>query len=602
MQGFLSTHPAFLVFNWICPLLVIVMLASLCLSPDFTENHALAMVLPAGLYFTHRVMVALKYASLTESEYRKFMACKDEVTGLDYALQLQLISGLLGQHPAVLNFEIAAAATRMAVKRFSEHTVTIDCREGQTIAGAGRKDWNRFIVEALTGIDVVDANLDVSDGRANDGRRSIVRELQLSAAVQGDVTVTGDGSSPVSGDLLDYEVIPISVIITALMHRAGRASNPVSVAFIAICATGLGVCTVTLLVTACRKNVSPSLILFYTCATVILVLFYLLTALFLVTAIFAINQQWALATELGDMVDLSAASILEAERTGAASREIEHLLHLHNAQIKYNRAAGATDSDTGGDTHAPPVVPNDASDWAPGIFIARNNIGARTRPPATSPLRRPPLLMLDSAENVVSFMYMRLIIRDYGQRFQFRLDAYVGTLMQFTLLLMLGVVVKICTSPPSNIFEDMMLVQVLAVIGVGSCFMFLLVLLGARVNHLYVMHQTLLTAHVLQCEKRVAELVCERTQLTRHTQTEVKSKATIERRVREVNIEIDDRHQLLRALGAAAAGVQTSYSLQPLKVMKIVATYPLAYSIFSAVFTFAVFLYTSVPGSAVSTA
>jgi hypothetical protein len=556
----------------------------------------MAVVLPVGFYITHRVMISLKYATLTESEYKKFMSCEDDALGLDYAMQLQLLSGLLGLHPAVLNFEIAAAATRMAIKRFSEHCVLIDCRESRVAAGAGREDWSRFIKEALGAVDVSDVNLEQEQDSSSAGRRSIVRELQLSKS---------GSEAPLPSDLANttpaggVEEVPISVVIAALIHRASRAANPLAQTFIGICAAGLVVIAACPLIKAAEGPPLPATsVVFYVCTTVLLVVFYALTVLFLVTAIFSMNRQWALATELRDMVDLTAASILEAEHAGASPRELEHLEHIAREQSRFitpRGSFGAPAAATGAEIHTDADVDVDVgavSDWAPHVESEQNNIGARARSPGGEFIHRPPLLVLDSIENVVSFMYIRLILRDYGLRFQFRLDAYVGTLMQFTVVLMLYVVIKLSVSPQStNFLADMLLVQILALIAVGSIFIFILVLLGARVNHLYIMHKTQLMPHVLQGEKRIAELLHERARVVRG------ESGPGALALAEVDIEISRQQQLLHALGSAAGMMQTSFNLQPLTVLKIAATYPLAYSIFSAAFSFAIFVFSTFPGS-----
>lgn len=49
-----------------------------------------ALILPFFVVFSHRNMIALKYASLTDEEYSKFMFCDDDELSIRYAQQIHI--------------------------------------------------------------------------------------------------------------------------------------------------------------------------------------------------------------------------------------------------------------------------------------------------------------------------------------------------------------------------------------------------------------------------------------------------------------------------------------------------------------------------------
>ena len=83
---------------------------------EFTQAGVTAgelWCIPLFCVTLHRVMVALKYAMLTQSELRRFLTCPDSSRAAGWLSDMQLISGWLPAHSAVHAHELTAAAERL---------------------------------------------------------------------------------------------------------------------------------------------------------------------------------------------------------------------------------------------------------------------------------------------------------------------------------------------------------------------------------------------------------------------------------------------------------------------------------------------------------
>ena len=67
---------------------------------------------PICLYLIHRSMIALKYATLSPSEYRCYQTCPYGPVLDEYISQAHLFSGWHAKNPVIIEYEIASAAAR----------------------------------------------------------------------------------------------------------------------------------------------------------------------------------------------------------------------------------------------------------------------------------------------------------------------------------------------------------------------------------------------------------------------------------------------------------------------------------------------------------
>ena len=92
-QGFLDPG-AGLFFNYITHFMFATMVIIVIISPTYINGNGSSVYTPMVFYLTQRLMVALKYGSLSESEYNRFMSCKDRNTQLGKLCMIFSIAGV----------------------------------------------------------------------------------------------------------------------------------------------------------------------------------------------------------------------------------------------------------------------------------------------------------------------------------------------------------------------------------------------------------------------------------------------------------------------------------------------------------------------------
>ena len=110
------------------------------------------LYVPIFLYLIHRCMIALKYATLSNSEYRRYQTCPSGDILDEYVNQAHLATGWALKNPVVIEFEIASAAARAGVPidklkfNLSPHNLSsqIDKWESFIADGFGRVHQERI--------------------------------------------------------------------------------------------------------------------------------------------------------------------------------------------------------------------------------------------------------------------------------------------------------------------------------------------------------------------------------------------------------------------------------------------------------------------------
>ncbi len=111
-------------FNFIFPMLVYLMIFSAiaCGKNDRAIIDG-AMWIPLIFYFQHRVTIAIKYASLSATEYCRFMNCTNRHQSQIYQLQMQLFTGWMLLDDNVLYYELSAASARIGANIAHFHLI-----------------------------------------------------------------------------------------------------------------------------------------------------------------------------------------------------------------------------------------------------------------------------------------------------------------------------------------------------------------------------------------------------------------------------------------------------------------------------------------------
>ncbi len=144
-QGFSFVNFLSVFFNIFAPVCLYVMILSYYMCPSSDQNILSgALWLPLIFYLQHRLVVALKYATLSESEYRRFTTCPDLQLTWHYQYQMQLLGGWLQADKDVLEFELRAAAARVGAKIRQIYFVIPSPLQSKS-AISQLRNWNSFM-------------------------------------------------------------------------------------------------------------------------------------------------------------------------------------------------------------------------------------------------------------------------------------------------------------------------------------------------------------------------------------------------------------------------------------------------------------------------
>jgi hypothetical protein len=135
-------------FNHVGPLTVILMLLSYYMMANYAtksefERFEGSIWYPLLFYFLHRCTVAIKYASLSESEYARYMDSKTENVASNYASQLQLYPWGIQRHSEVSNFLLVASALRVGA-HIDRLSIVIDDPFRSDGALMGHASWKEY--------------------------------------------------------------------------------------------------------------------------------------------------------------------------------------------------------------------------------------------------------------------------------------------------------------------------------------------------------------------------------------------------------------------------------------------------------------------------
>ena len=103
-----------------------------------------SVVIPILFFFVHRTTVALKYATLSPTEYARFMSCHDQALIDCYKNQMELLAGWATMDNSVLYFELCAASSRVGVK-INQLYLRINSNENDPSAMSQLRYWNAFV-------------------------------------------------------------------------------------------------------------------------------------------------------------------------------------------------------------------------------------------------------------------------------------------------------------------------------------------------------------------------------------------------------------------------------------------------------------------------
>lgn len=132
-------------YNILSPIMVYTMIGiyfAACSHDKELLNHSLWI--PLIFFISHRMTIALKYATLSETEFQRYIECTDEAVRADYATQMQLLTGWHKMDADVLYFEIASASARIG-ERINHMHLIIRPEFFSVAAQTQFRYWNAFL-------------------------------------------------------------------------------------------------------------------------------------------------------------------------------------------------------------------------------------------------------------------------------------------------------------------------------------------------------------------------------------------------------------------------------------------------------------------------
>mmetsp|Transcript_22693 Transcript_22693/g.50904 ORF Transcript_22693/g.50904 Transcript_22693/m.50904 type:complete len:408 (+) Transcript_22693:193-1416(+) len=140
-QGYHYTSSLFyLIFNWGHPLCIILMLVSFAFSG--TAGLSGAFLMPLVFFSQHKAQVAVKYASLSPTEWARFMSAPRHLSTI-YMYQMQLFSSWFSMDEIVMQFEIGASSSRLGARVQKMHLIVADPQTPDTISQF--RLWNALL-------------------------------------------------------------------------------------------------------------------------------------------------------------------------------------------------------------------------------------------------------------------------------------------------------------------------------------------------------------------------------------------------------------------------------------------------------------------------
>lgn len=149
-QTFFNTVPITVLFNHIAPMLVIITILSYFMMSQSVESSEYqhfqrSLWYPLLFYVLHRATVAIKYASLSRSEYNRYMSENDQAKIAIYSDQMQLTQWLTKLSQRLVEFMLVASAYRVGA-HIDQLSIIIANPSSSESAFVQYSTWKAFIL------------------------------------------------------------------------------------------------------------------------------------------------------------------------------------------------------------------------------------------------------------------------------------------------------------------------------------------------------------------------------------------------------------------------------------------------------------------------
>lgn len=541
-QGFLKLNPAHppLWFNHIFPIMIYIMVCSyFATDKENQETLGGAVYLPLILFLQHRFTVAIKYATLSDTEYQRFIECDEEDILTLYQTQMQLITGWLNRDEAVLEFELGAAAARVGAT-ISDINFTIP----PPIAGSSESNQFQYWSTFMKGDEFVDTD------------SAPAKELK-----------------PLPNG--DY-AISVFDLCLVLIRRADNVyeHNDMLRVIILYTYTVINVLVPFMLIIANSDTIHVDgwLVVFLICSSIINYQFGLVVYNLLYVSVFDVMRQLRMIMDLNELIRTSDVVLNSKIKTNSEEAEISiekdkknvsqtrrgsimsiskqaklshlakntsgpsHVDHKEQAHARrrsstenvrarkfsFTGASASTGARNSIETHYGERYHNAAvrrGSASENHAPSRSGSGRlRTMSFAAVGEKRadhksvsivPRIPMGHDPQNIIAWVHARLVLQHFGRRFRLRIDVYLGGSIGLTLVLMvysLATILSTDLADRRQEFHSSYLLQSLLAITVSLICVVALLFIAALVNRHMLFHAQSLAYHQASVNRRI--LMC----------------------------------------------------------------------------------------------
>lgn len=181
-QGFYRWGFFPILFNIVIPSTVYIMIVSYFMSSNKDLGVLQGAIwVPLLFFLQHRMTVALKYATLSVSEYRKFQNCRDLEISSKYASQMELLQNWTTRDEELINFELGCAAVRSATK-LNEIFFVIHNPDTDVSSRNAMEHWDSFAQGRRCTANTITAEERNSEATGREGVKSPLSALSSPSA------------------------------------------------------------------------------------------------------------------------------------------------------------------------------------------------------------------------------------------------------------------------------------------------------------------------------------------------------------------------------------------------------------------------------------
>lgn len=471
------------------------------LSPD---DLSYGVYIPISLFLCQRLMIALKYATMTDEEYERILPRHKLTTEefhitMEYNVQSQIISGLLGNNRELVEYQVANAAAELGIDISSANFLI----PKQLITGnevfSDVRVWEYFIKDAVEEIYKTKSNFDFDkeSGYYKGTNFDIDTDfLNIHHEIH-------YNSENMNDDENNYIKVPVGLVALSLIGRAAKT-------YVKIAMYGKNIGLIFCFLIALQPfiilidqpvQINAINIIYFISSTFVTVFFSQVTLLFLAGCFYDALRKRAVATKLNEMLELDSVCFYGSLqrikllydrdqgnvdfifKDGFQNKKNELQIKRLFENIKINRKK----SMSGGDTDEIRQV-----DIARDTVMTKADIMETFHLTDTKQIKPPTPVMEMNPHNALAFLALRQLLKVYGRRFGVRFDIFLGILSQIVLLLMLVVVILLIESYDSSaIINSALYRQVLIIVALFSISIILVVLVGGDANEKYNIHRYL---------------------------------------------------------------------------------------------------------------